>query len=102
MSAFGGKADIAPKKSKCGRSTPPTNVEIGLTFFKSARSLRPSPVALFDEGRKFDRSIFRDFNARCRPSNAHGRDGCVDFHVAGFCNLAGDKSERSFSQAQKS
>src|SRR4029078_12405614 len=79
-----------------------TDVEVKLVIsllFGLLRSGRPRlfrnfTLALFNEGGKFDGPIIRNFDARRGASNSHGRDRSIDFHIAGFCVVAGDKSER--------
>src|SRR6476661_1273296 len=87
-----------------------TNVEIGLSVHRARRLRRRClgllfrylVLALFNEGRELHGAVVRDFDAWCRASDAHGRDGSIDFHVAGLCNLAGNESERTLGQAEQS
>src|SRR5262245_23401020 len=81
-----------------------TDLKIGLVALLNGRSngrrcSATDPVfAFFDQGGKFDRAIVGDFDSRGRAPDAHGRDGSVDLHVTGFCDLAGNESECPFSE----
>ena len=57
--------------------------------------------ALFDQRSESNAPIGRDLNTWHRPTNAHGGDGGVDFHVAAAGDVAGDKGERALGQAKK-
>src|SRR4249919_2576484 len=84
-----------------------TDLKVGLVFlfYNWSRARRRRAVGLastfFDQGGELDRPILSDFDSRCRAPNAHGRDRGVDFHVAAFCNLAGNKGERPFGETQQ-
>src|SRR6266702_7021899 len=73
----------------------------GLLHRGRSRLFRKFTLAFFNEGRKFDRPIIRNFDARRGASNSHGSDGGIDLHIAGLRDLAGDKSERSFGEIEQ-
>src|SRR5437879_550666 len=60
--------------------------------------LRQFTLALFDEGRKFDCTIIRNFDAWRGASNAHSGDRGIDLHIASLRDIAGNKGERSSGQ----
>jgi len=65
------------------------------------RLFRELALALFNEGGKSDRPIVGNFDAWRGTSDTHGGDRRVDLHIAGFRDLAGDKSEGSLGQIEQ-
>src|SRR5262245_18856183 len=58
-------------------------------------------LTLFNEGRKSDGPIIRDFDVWRGASDAHGGDRGINLHVAGLRHLAGNESECSLGQTKQ-